>query len=87
MSKSERTQVLLTPLQRAKAERIARREGTSIGAVVRDALDGYQVGRGTAERRDAIDTLIAMSAPVEDWPAMKADLIETRFDRVDNGIA
>lgn len=85
MSKSERTQVLLTPAQRAKAERIAREEGKSIGAVLRDSLDSYQAGGRPAERRAAIEALIGMSAPVQDWAVMKADLLATRFDRQSDG--
>lgn len=86
MSKSERTQVLLTPAQRTKAERIAEEEGKSIGAVLRDALDSYQVGGRPDERRAAIGALIGMSAPVQDWAVMKAHMIATRFDQDPDGV-
>jgi hypothetical protein len=86
MSKSERTQVLLTPAQRTKAERIAHEEGKSIGAVLRDALDSYQTGGGQDERRAAIDALVSMAAPVQDWAVIKADLVATRFHRDRDGV-
>ena len=38
---SERTQVLLSPGQVEKLKRIAARQGSSVGAVIRDAIDGY----------------------------------------------
>ncbi len=38
---SERTQVLLSPEQVEKVKRIAAREGRSVGAVIRDAVDTY----------------------------------------------
>src|SRR3990170_3082732 len=42
---SERTQVLLTPAQRERLQRIAVREGRSLGAVIRDAIDAYPLPR------------------------------------------
>ena len=38
---SERTQVLLSPRQVEKLKRIAARQGSSVGAVIRDAIDSY----------------------------------------------
>ena len=40
---SERTQVLLSPEQLARLKRIAARDGKSVGAVIRDAVDGFVV--------------------------------------------
>ena len=70
---SERTQVLLTPEQRARLERIAVREGRSLGAVIRDAVDAYTLPR-VRPRRDALRSLIALGAPVADWDVMKAEI-------------
>lgn len=73
MSKSERTQVLLTPEQRSRLERLAAREGTSLGAVIRDAIDAYTVVRDRP-REEALAALFGMEAPVDDWEAMKAEI-------------
>jgi hypothetical protein len=62
---SERMQVLLTPQQRARRERLAAREGRSIGALVRDAVDAYTAPRGKPPGA-AAEALFAPDAPDED---------------------
>lgn len=39
--KATRTQVYFTPAQRARVDEIARSEGKTLAAVVREALDAY----------------------------------------------
>jgi predicted DNA-binding protein len=75
---SERTQVLLTPEQASRLKRIARREGRSVGAVIREAVDEY-VGGTFDRRQEALERLFAIGAPVADWEVMKAEIIEGRF--------
>jgi hypothetical protein len=70
---SERTQVLLTPEQRTRLERIALREGRSLGAVIRDAVDAYTLPR-SRPRDDALRSLLELGAPVDDWAVMKAEI-------------
>jgi hypothetical protein len=70
---SERTQVLLTPAQRARLERIAAREGRSLGSVIRDAVDAYTLPRARP-REEALRSLLSLEAPVDDWPRMKAEI-------------
>jgi hypothetical protein len=70
---SERTQVLLTPLQRHRLERIATREGRSLGAVIRDAIDLYTL-RAARPRDEALQSLVGLNAPVDDWDQMKAEI-------------
>ena len=70
---SERTQVLLSPQQVAKLKRIAVRDGRSLGAVIRDAVDSY-VDSGLDSRRAAGEAIKAMDLPVEDWEVMKAQI-------------
>jgi predicted DNA-binding protein len=75
---TERTQVLLSPEQLARLKRMARREGRSVGAVIRDAVDAYS--GGTMDRRqEALERLFALEAPVADWDIMKAEIIEGRY--------
>lgn len=73
MPYSERTQVLLTPEQRARLDRIAEREGTSVGAVIREAIEHYTVPR-TRPRDEALRDLFDIGAPVDDWEAMKEEI-------------
>ncbi len=75
---SERTQVLLSPQQVAKLKRIAARDGRSVGAVIRDAVDSY-VDPGVDLRQRAIDSLLSMNAPVDDWDVMKAQIATSRL--------
>lgn len=75
---SERTQVLLSPQQVEKLKRIAARDGRSVGAVIRDAVDSY-VDPGWDSRRRAFEDMIAMNAPVEDWEVMKAQIAKSRL--------
>lgn len=71
--KSERTQILLTREQRQRVERVAAQRGTSIGAVIRRAIDEH-VGAG--DSHDAMERLFGLGAPVDDWATMKAQIID-----------
>lgn len=71
---TERTQVLLTPEQRRRLEQRAADERRSVGAVIRAAVDAY-VGGPTRTRREALEHLLATSAPVDDWPVMKGEIL------------
>jgi hypothetical protein len=71
---SERTQVLLSPDQRQRLERIAAREGRSLGAVIRDAVDAYTLPRARSPR-EVLDSLFRQDAPVADWDQMKAEIL------------
>jgi len=73
VSLSERTQVLLTVDQRRRLELIAVREGTSVGAVIRKAIERYDPD--SADVHDDLDAVFALGLPVDDWPDMKAEII------------
>jgi len=75
---SERTQVLLSPAQVERIKRIARRDGKSVGAVIRDAVDAY-TWTPEDRRRRALERLMAMDAPVDDWEVMKAQIDESAY--------
>jgi hypothetical protein len=75
---SERTQVLLSPQQVEKLKRIAVRDGSSVGAVIRDAIDSY-IDPGADARRRAIDSMLSMNAPVDDWEVMKAEIMRSQL--------
>jgi hypothetical protein len=56
----ERMQILVTSDQRRRLEREAQRRGTSVASVIRDAVDA-QLGTPTAaDRRAALDEILAM---------------------------
>ena len=74
---SERTQVLLSPAQVEKLKRIAARDGRSVGAVIRDAVDTY-VDPGLDARRRAFESMLTMNAPVDDWEVMKEQILRSQ---------
>lgn len=80
MSYSERTQVLLSPEQREKVERMAARAHRSVGAVIRDAIDAYQAPPSQDERARALDALFAIEAPVDDWETMEQEILAGYLD-------
>ena len=75
---SERTQVLLSPEQLARLKRIAERDGKSVGAVIREAVDSF-VDAEPDRRREALKRMFAMNAPVDDWEVMKAQILKSQL--------
>jgi len=75
---SERTQVLLSPAQVERLKRIAARDGRSVGAVIRDAVDSY-VDPGLDSRRRAADRILSMNLPVDDWEVMKEQIMRSQL--------
>jgi len=75
---TERTQVLLSPDQLARVRRIAARDGRSVGAVIREAIDTFTEGEPDRRRR-ALDRMLASNAPVDDWEVMKAQILQSQL--------
>ena len=76
---SERTQVLLSREQRERIERMAAREGRSVGSVIREAIESY-TAVGPRSRKEAAEALIAMDLPAGDWDQMKAEILAGALD-------
>ncbi|MGZ8515553.1 MAG: ribbon-helix-helix protein, CopG family [Candidatus Limnocylindrales bacterium] len=75
---SERTQVLLSPEQLARLKRIAAREGRSVGSLIRDAIDSF-VFAAPDSRDRALESILSMNAPVDDWEVMKAQILKSQL--------
>ena len=75
---SERTQVLLSPEQLTRLKQIAARDGKSVGAVIRDAVDSF-VEAEPDRRQRAVRGMLAMNAPVADWEVMKAQIEKSQL--------
>jgi len=71
---TERTQVLLLPDQRRRLERIARRRGTSVGAVIREAIERFAPEVDADE--DDLAAIFGLELPVGDWADLKAEIID-----------
>ena len=76
---SERTQVLLSPEQLERVKRIARREGTSVGAVIRDAVDAFTWAPADARERAFEHMLSIDGGPMGDWEVVKSQMLESRY--------
>lgn len=74
MPLTERMQVLLTPEQRRRLERIARDGGRSVGSVIREAVTRFAPEVDTAA--GDLQTIFDLDLPVGDWADMKAEIIE-----------
>jgi len=59
---TERLQILVSRAQRRRLEGEARRRGTSVGALIREAVDARAHNVPLAERRRAVIAIKAMSA-------------------------
>lgn len=57
---SERLQILVSPEQRRLLEMEARRRGTSVGALIREAVDLHVGAPARVDRGDAITAIRAM---------------------------
>ena len=73
---SERTHLRLSKHQLADLKRRAKREKKSVAAVIRDAIDSHLADGGEAERQASLERLFAISAPVDDWRVMKAQVLK-----------
>lgn len=70
---TERTQVLLTPAQRQRLQRLADQRSIPVGALIREAIDAYLTPESRSRRR-ALDDLYSLEAPVSDWETMKSEI-------------
>ena len=75
---SERTQVLLSPEQLARLKRIARRDGRSVGSVIREAVDSF-IGAEPDRRQRPSARSLRLDAPVDDWEVMKAQIMHSQL--------
>lgn len=71
---TRRVQVLLSPGQHERLAALARARGTSVGALIREAIDQvYLHDRPTEEALEAVRRLAALSLPVADWEQMERE--------------
>ncbi len=82
VSLTRRTQILLDDELHGRLRELAESRGISIGSLVREAIEEkLSLVRDT--RAQAIDEFLALEPmPVDDWPVMKKELLETRYAAV-----
>jgi predicted DNA-binding protein len=78
---SERVTVMLSVEQDMRLTRLAARNGESVSSVIRRAIASY-LDDDFAVRRDALNAMFAMGAPVNDWEIMKAEIEAGRYPEI-----
>jgi len=73
---TRRLQLLLDEGRYTRLERRAKRRGTSVAAVIREAID-TTFPAADLDRERAVQFLLdAESMPIEDWPVLKREIDE-----------
>ena len=79
---TRRTQLLLDDDLHQRLRNIAAERGISLGALIREAID-EKLARGQQTRSEAFTELLAAPPmPVDDWPVMKQEIVEGRYDKL-----
>lgn len=72
---TRRIQATLTEEQYRELQRLARVRHTTVSELVREALEReYFEGPALEQRREALQALLSLQAPVADWPQMEAEI-------------
>jgi predicted DNA-binding protein len=74
---TRRLQILLDEDRYLRLERVARRRGSSVATIVRDAIDAAFPDDGPSRAEAARRVLDAEPIPVSDWPSIKAEIDQT----------
>ena len=70
---TKRIQVLLSSDQHKRLETIAKARGTSIGALIREAVEKSYLQSDKEERLKAVQALANLRLPVSDWEQMERE--------------
>jgi len=70
---TRRVQVMLSPQQYERLETLARSRGTSVGALIRQALQEVFLQPDEVERLRAVKDLAAFQLPVAGWEQMEQE--------------
>lgn len=82
-SLSRRTQLLLDDDLHGRLRQIAAERGISLGALIREAID-EKLARVQDVRAEAFRQLLeAEPMPVDDWPVMKKEILDSRYAKVE----
>ncbi|MBI2486436.1 MAG: ribbon-helix-helix protein, CopG family [Deltaproteobacteria bacterium] len=70
---TRRVQLLLAPHQYKRLEALARARGTSIGALIREAIEKLYLQSDEKERLEAVRSLANLRLPVGEWEQMERE--------------
>ena len=78
---TERVQTVLTKTQYERLLALAEQEQKPLSVIIREAVvERYFVQIDQQERQKALDALLALDAPVADWPQMEAEIEHGALD-------
>lgn len=72
---NKRVQVLLSSDQHKRLETLASRRGTSIGALIREAIEKLYIQPDQEERLKAVQRMAELELPVSDWERMERESV------------
>jgi len=71
---TKKTQILFSEEQLELLKKIAEEKATSMGALVREAVEKVYLKGIKRERRDIAKRLISMQLPVDEWEKMEKEI-------------
>ncbi len=78
---TERVQTVLTKEQYERLMELAEQEQKPLSVMIREAVEErYFVKIDQQKRQDALASLLALDAPVADWPQMEAEIEQGALD-------
>jgi predicted DNA-binding protein len=78
---TERVQTVLTKAQYERMVALAEQENKPISVLIREAVEEQYLAPVEAQRRrQALRNILALDAPVADWPQMEAEIEQGAID-------
>ncbi len=78
---TERVQTVLTKEQYARMMEVAEQENKALSVLIREAVEErYFVPMEKQHRQQALANLLALDAPVADWPQMETEIEQGVLD-------
>ncbi len=79
MALKKRVEILFEPDKYSYLEDIARRRKTSVGKLIREAVEKTYLDADMEKRLEAVERLISANLDLGDWEDIKKDLEESRY--------
>ena len=76
---TKKTTILFSPAVYKQLAQVAKKQGTSVAHLVRQAAIQCYLLPDRRARMEAVRALAAMNLPVADWPTMEAEIAKGRL--------
>jgi hypothetical protein len=80
---SKRVEILFDPKQYAELERVARQDGKSVGALIREAVERLYLAPSRKERLEAVKWLTSQNMDFPPWEEVKEIIIREKIRGLD----